>query len=113
MIGYGDESSHFVVELTYNYGVKSYDLGNDFHGITIQSKETVERIKTENYPFTLNGDGKYVLNSPDGYQFFVLDEATKGQGNSIEKSSRTQFSYRIDKCFNRSGERSCAQYDRY
>lgn len=27
MIGYGPESSHFVMELTYNYGVKSYELG--------------------------------------------------------------------------------------
>lgn len=27
MIGYGPESSHFVMELTYNYGVTSYDLG--------------------------------------------------------------------------------------
>lgn len=27
MVGYGPESTHFVVELTYNYGVKSYDLG--------------------------------------------------------------------------------------
>lgn len=27
MIGYGPELNHFVVELTYNYGVTSYDLG--------------------------------------------------------------------------------------
>lgn len=27
MIGYGPESSHFVIELTYNYGVKEYELG--------------------------------------------------------------------------------------
>lgn len=27
MIGYGPESSHFVFELTYNYGVTSYELG--------------------------------------------------------------------------------------
>ena len=27
MIGYGPESNHFVIELTYNYGVTSYDLG--------------------------------------------------------------------------------------
>lgn len=28
MVGYGPESSHFVIELTYNYGVKSYEMGN-------------------------------------------------------------------------------------
>lgn len=27
MVGYGPESSHFVIELTYNYGVKSYEMG--------------------------------------------------------------------------------------
>lgn len=30
MIGYGAEDNHFVAELTYNYGMKSYKLGNGF-----------------------------------------------------------------------------------
>ena len=30
MVGYGAEESHFVVELTYNYGIKHYEKGNDF-----------------------------------------------------------------------------------
>ena len=30
MVGYGPEDSHFVVELTYNYGIGTYKLGNDF-----------------------------------------------------------------------------------
>lgn len=30
MVGYGPEDSHFVVELTYNYGIKQYKKGNDF-----------------------------------------------------------------------------------
>ena len=30
MAGYGPEDDHFVVELTYNYGIKEYKLGNDF-----------------------------------------------------------------------------------
>ncbi len=30
MAGYGPEDNHFVVELTYNYGIKEYKLGNDF-----------------------------------------------------------------------------------
>lgn len=37
MVGYGKEDNHFVVELTYNYGIKSYRKGNDFqvciHGL--------------------------------------------------------------------------------
>lgn len=27
MIGYGSEHTHFIMELTYNYGIKSYELG--------------------------------------------------------------------------------------
>ena len=30
MVGYGPEDCHFVVELTYNYGLGSYKLGTDF-----------------------------------------------------------------------------------
>lgn len=30
MVGYGPEDNHFVVELTYNYGLKAYKRGNDF-----------------------------------------------------------------------------------
>ena len=37
MIGYGDEKSHFVLELTYNYGVKKYEKGNDLRHITISA----------------------------------------------------------------------------
>lgn len=27
MVGYGPEATHFVFELTYNYGVTSYEMG--------------------------------------------------------------------------------------
>lgn len=30
MVGFGAEDDHFVAELTYNYGVGKYQLGNDF-----------------------------------------------------------------------------------
>jgi len=30
MVGYGPEDNHFVMELTYNYGIKEYQRGNDF-----------------------------------------------------------------------------------
>ena len=35
MIGFGPEDEHFVLELTYNYGIKEYKLGNDFQVIYI------------------------------------------------------------------------------
>ena len=30
MVGFGPEDNHFVVELTYNYGIGTYQIGNDF-----------------------------------------------------------------------------------
>jgi len=34
-VGYGDESEHAVLELTYNYGVDHYDLGSGFGHVAI------------------------------------------------------------------------------
>ena len=34
-VGYGDEPQHAVLELTYNYGVDSYELGRAFGHIAI------------------------------------------------------------------------------
>ncbi|MBF0219933.1 MAG: lactoylglutathione lyase [Gammaproteobacteria bacterium] len=35
-LGYGDESSHTVLELTYNWGVESYEVGNAFGHLAIE-----------------------------------------------------------------------------
>lgn len=80
MIGYGAESSHFVIELTYNYGVSSYELGNDLQGIVIRSPVAiVERAKAMNYPVDVV-DGREVLTAPDGYRFYL--EKVEEEANS-------------------------------
>ena len=45
MIGYGPEDQHFVMELTYNYGVDKYKLGDDFQGIFIDKQQVLEKAK--------------------------------------------------------------------
>lgn len=35
-VGYGDESTNAVIEVTYNWGVESYDLGTGFGHIAIE-----------------------------------------------------------------------------
>ncbi|KTG05191.1 hypothetical protein cypCar_00011922 [Cyprinus carpio] len=35
MVGFGPEDDHFVAELTYNYGVGEYRLGNDFLKVSL------------------------------------------------------------------------------
>jgi hypothetical protein len=73
MVGYGSEDSHFVIELTYNYGVDSYEQGNDFHGITIVSKESVERAKKQGWPIK-EVEGSFVVEAPGGYKIFLINE---------------------------------------
>ena len=73
MIGYGIEDTHFVMELTYNYNVESYELGNDYLGIVIASNIAIANAKKYNWP--MQQEGSYsVLKSPDGYPFYLLDE---------------------------------------
>lgn len=35
-LGYGDESDHTVIELTYNWGVDHYEMGNAYGHIAIE-----------------------------------------------------------------------------
>lgn len=77
MVGYGAEDNHFVVELTYNYGIGTYQMGNDFKGITIHSKNILENAKQNGYSVTQEG-GQNILTSPDGYQFIIEDKESNG-----------------------------------
>merc|ERR1711931_9361 len=73
MIGYGPEDNHFVCELTYNYGISNYENGNDFLGMYIESAEAISRAKAAGWPVVQEG-AQNVLESPDGYKFFVADK---------------------------------------
>ena len=41
-VGYGDESQHAVLELTYNYGVDHYDLGAGFGHVAIEVPDAAQ-----------------------------------------------------------------------
>lgn len=73
MVGYGPEDTHFVVELTYNYGVSSYKLGNDFLGITIQSSQALKNARDHDWPIH-GGDASPYVEAPGGYRFYLLDQ---------------------------------------
>lgn len=92
MVGYGPEDTHFVVELTYNYGIKSYDRGNDFISLTVRSQEALERAKKENWPI-LPGD---ILEAPGGYRFKIINEPQPSyKGNSKYKFRHNHIFYFI------------------
>jgi lactoylglutathione lyase len=47
-VGYGEEATHSVIELTYNYGVESYDLGKGYGHIALGCEDvfaTCDRIR--------------------------------------------------------------------
>ncbi|XP_043499597.1 glyoxalase domain-containing protein 4 isoform X1 [Polistes fuscatus] len=84
MIGYGPEDNHFVVELTYNYGISHYESGNDFRGITIRSKEAIDRAKSNGWPIQ-EENGKFVLQAPGGYKYYIINEPQPKDKDPVEK----------------------------
>ncbi|XP_029052121.1 glyoxalase domain-containing protein 4 [Osmia bicornis bicornis] len=84
MVGYGPEDTHFVVELTYNYGIKEYEMGNDFRGITIHSKEAIERARSNSWPMK-EENGKFVLEAPGGYKYYVINKPQPLDKDPVEK----------------------------
>ncbi|KAK3930950.1 Glyoxalase domain-containing protein 4 [Frankliniella fusca] len=86
MVGYGPEDTHFVVELTYNYMVRDYKIGNDLVGITIRSSEALKRAKEASWP-VVEENGKYTLQAPVGYKIVIVDEPQPTDKDPVEKIS--------------------------
>ncbi|XP_065709451.1 glyoxalase domain-containing protein 4 [Patagioenas fasciata] len=74
MVGYGPEDNHFVAELTYNYGVGEYRLGNDFLGITLVSSRAVSNAKKLGWPLKEVTTGIFEAEAPGGYKFYLEDK---------------------------------------
>uniref|UniRef100_A0A0A0LHW7 Lactoylglutathione lyase n=1 Tax=Cucumis sativus TaxID=3659 RepID=A0A0A0LHW7_CUCSA len=82
-LGFGPEDSHFVIELTYNYGVDKYDIGTAFghFGIAVEDVyKTVELIKAKGGKVTREAGpvkgGRTVIafvEDPDGYKFELIE----------------------------------------
>lgn len=86
MVGYGPEDTHFVVELTYNYMVRDYKLGNDLVALTIRSSEALKRAREATWP-VLEENGKYFLQAPIGYKMEIIDEPQPTDKDPVEKIS--------------------------
>ncbi|KAB5550185.1 hypothetical protein PHYPO_G00050920 [Pangasianodon hypophthalmus] len=84
MVGFGPEDDHFVAELTYNYGVGEYKLGNDFLGFTIQSSQALSNAKKIGWPVTEVGEALYLTEAPGGYRFYLLDK-DQPDGDPVQK----------------------------
>ncbi|KAH9749544.1 Lactoylglutathione lyase GLX1 [Citrus sinensis] len=81
-LGFGPEQSYFVVELTYNYGVTSYDIGTGFGHLAIATEDVykmVENIRAKGgnvtrEPGPLKGMTTHFafVKDPDGYIFELI-----------------------------------------
>ena len=87
-VGYGDEASQAVLELTYNWGVDSYELGTAFGHIAIAVDDVYEatRIAREKGVKILRDAGPMnagstiiaFLEDPDGYPIELLNDKWAG-----------------------------------
>ena len=94
-IGYGDESDHSVIELTYNWGVDKYDLGNAYGHIALGVDDiytTCEQIKTlggkvtrEPGPMKHGSTVIAFVEDPDGYKVELIQ--LKNQNSDANQES--------------------------
>ncbi|RCN48763.1 glyoxalase family protein [Ancylostoma caninum] len=87
MVGYGCEDDHFVIELTYNYEIGGYRLGNDYMGIFIESDELHKAIEGRNDAKKLPC-GKLQITDPDGHWFLICPG--KGPPKVVKVGVRVQ-----------------------
>ncbi|PSC76476.1 Glyoxalase domain-containing 4 [Micractinium conductrix] len=73
MLGYGPEDTNFVLELTYNYGVAAYKLGNDFGYLKIRNRVAYANLEERSLGTEVEFNVRDVR-SPDGHTFRVLNE---------------------------------------
>lgn len=85
-VGYGDEKSHTVIELTYNYGVEGYDMGKAFGHIAIEVEDAYkacERVRQaggkvvrEAGPMMHGATVIAFIEDPDGYKIEFIQAGT-------------------------------------
>jgi lactoylglutathione lyase len=81
-IGYGAESEHTVIELTYNWGTEKYDLGSgyghialevdDVYAATKEIKQRGGKVIRDAGPMNAGTTIIAFVEDPDGYQIELI-----------------------------------------
>ncbi|AXD38569.1 lactoylglutathione lyase [Salmonella enterica] len=89
-VGYGPETEEAVIELTYNWGVESYDMGNAYGHIALSvdnAAEACERISQNGGNVTreagpVKGGSTIIafVEDPDGYKIELIEAKDAGRG---------------------------------
>lgn len=85
-VGYGDEADHTVLELTYNWGLDSYNLGTayghialgveDIYGTCDRLKQLGARVVREPGPMKHGSTVIAFVEDPDGYRVELIQLGT-------------------------------------
>ncbi len=83
-LGYGDESKETAIELTYNWGVDSYDIGSGYGHIAIEvadAKVFCEQVRLnggkiirEAGPMKGGANVIAFISDPDGYYIELIEK---------------------------------------
>ncbi len=87
-VGYGDESDHTVLELTYNWGVERYEQGSAFGHIAIEVDDAARacaeviakggKVVRPAGPMKQGGTVIAFIEDPDGYKIEFIQKGTRG-----------------------------------
>ena len=87
-VGYGDESDHTVLELTYNWGKEQYNLGDAYGHIAIgvddiyatcdQIRALGGKVTREPGPMKHGSTVIAFVEDPDGYKVELIQLGTQG-----------------------------------
>lgn len=93
-VGYGDESDHTVIELTHNWGIESYDLGEGYGHIALGVDDiykTCNEIKArggnvvrEPGPMKHGSTVIAFVTDPDGYKVELIQLKDKPAAQNQE-----------------------------
>ena len=85
-VGYGDEAHHTVIELTYNYGVESYDMGKAYGHIALEVDDAAQaceavrkaggKVVREAGPMMHGSTVIAFVEDPDGYKVEFIQAGT-------------------------------------
>jgi lactoylglutathione lyase len=90
-VGYGDESNHTVVELTYNWDTHQYDIGNGFGHLALGVDDIYKtcdelrgrgaKVVREPGPMKHGGTHIAFIEDPNGYKIELIDLTRRAQAS--------------------------------
>ncbi|PHV29733.1 lactoylglutathione lyase [Janthinobacterium sp. BJB426] len=92
-VGYGSNPDHAELELTYNYGATSYELGTAYGHIAISADDIVAACdaaranggNVTREPGPVKGGNTVIafITDPDGYKIELIERKFDGQGGGL------------------------------